>query len=106
VKFDEYERRAARTAIYPASASILYPVVGLANEAGETLGKVKKVLRKDYDYDEIHDALVAELGDCLWYIALAARDLNVNLEDVAKLNLKKLENRALRGTLRGDGDER
>jgi hypothetical protein len=47
-----------------------------------------------------------ELGDVLWYCASLADELGVNLEDVAKLNLIKLEDRMNRGKIQGSGDKR
>lgn len=103
---DEYQQRAVRTAIYPSHVSILYPLIGLSNEAGEALGKMKKILRGDKTLPETHADLVAEVGDVLWYVAAAARDLGMTLEEVAKLNIDKLESRALRNKIMGDGDNR
>jgi NTP pyrophosphatase (non-canonical NTP hydrolase) len=59
------------TAIYPSTAAILYPALGLAGEAGEVANKVKKIIR-DNAFDR--GGIAAELGDCLWYIAALARD--------------------------------
>ena len=43
--FNDYQEKAVATAIYGAGNTIIYPALGLANEAGEVLGKIKKVLR-------------------------------------------------------------
>jgi hypothetical protein len=43
--FNEYQSKAVETAIYGTGSTIIYPALGLANEAGEVLGKIKKVLR-------------------------------------------------------------
>lgn len=52
------------------------------------------------------DALKKELGDVLWYVAAAARELGFDLSDVAHANLDKLHDRAARGVLQGSGDNR
>lgn len=101
--FDGYQQRAVKTAIYPISAQVTYPAMGLANEAGEVLGKVKKIIR-DGTYNR--EQIVDELGDVLWYAAALARDLDVSLTEVAYRNLMKLEDRAQRGVLKGSGDNR
>ena len=106
MNFNDYQQLAIRTAIYPAARCIDYPAVGLANEAGEVLGKVKKVWRGDFTYLEVRDDVIAEMGDCQWYLAALARDLGTTLEEIAKLNLDKLLSRQERGTLRGNGDTR
>ena len=103
MNFDTYQEQAVTTAIYPHSAQITYPAMGLANEAGEVLGKVKKIIR---DGTFNREDIAAELGDVLWYAAALARDLNVSLSDVAQGNLDKLADRANRGKLGGSGDTR
>lgn len=107
--FGDYQKAAARTAVYPhQGANIMYPVLGLVNEAGEVAGKLKKVLRDRggcLDAERRADILM-ELGDVLWYAAAICTELGVSLESVAQSNLDKLASRAARGVLRGDGDAR
>ena len=45
MNFDEYQTQASKTTIYDDKYNIIYPSLGLVNEAGEVAGKVKKVLR-------------------------------------------------------------
>ena len=101
--FDTYQTKAVETAIYPSTAQVVYPAMGLANEAGEVLGKVKKIIR-DGTYNR--EDIAAELGDVLWYAAALARDLNVDLSTIAQMNLDKLSDRKARGKLQGSGDKR
>lgn len=87
---------------------IVYPTMGLANEAGEVAGKVKKIFR-DRDgiiSDTDRDALKEELGDVLWYLTQICTELDLTLEEVAEKNISKLASRMERGTIRGDGDQR
>ena len=98
-----YQKVAVNTAIYPTQHAITYPALGLAGEAGEVANKVKKIIR-DGKLDK--SALGAEIGDCLWYIAALCRDLNLDLGEIAKANLEKLQDRKARGTLKGSGDKR
>ena len=87
---------------------IVYPTLGLASEAGEVAGKVKKIFR-DRDgviTDDDRAALTLELGDVLWYLAELCTRLDIGLEEVAAANLDKLRGRIERGTLAGDGDTR
>lgn len=107
--FTEYQADAARTAIYPRDQAIVYPALGLASEAGEVAGKVKKVLRdKGGDFTDLatREAIAAELGDVLWYLAVLARDLGFSLDQLAFGNVAKLRARQILGTLGGDGDHR
>ena len=101
--FDEYQKQAVTTAIYNIEHQVTYPAMGLANEAGEVLGKVKKIIRDGvYDRAEI----AKEVGDVLWYAAALCRDLDVSMGEVAQMNLDKLKDRQARGVLNGSGDNR
>jgi len=105
---NEYQFEANTTAIYPESAALTYPTLGLAGEAGEICNKVKKIIRDDNGVlsDDKKQALIDELGDVLWYVAAITKDLKVTLDDVARRNLDKLFSRKQRGTLGGSGDNR
>jgi len=108
MEFKEYQDKAVATAIYGKGSVIIYPALGLGNEAGEVLGKIKKVLRDNegvFDKESI-DKISDEIGDVLWYIAALCRDLNINMEDVAKNNLIKLLDRQTRNVIQGSGDKR
>ena len=107
--FKTYQKKARETAQYPdLGSNIIYPTLGLVGEAGEVAEKVKKVIRdKDGIFDdEFKIGIKKELGDVLWYISNLCTELNVNLEDIASLNLDKLKLRAARGRISGSGDDR
>ena len=101
--FDEYQEKASSTAIYKSEHQVIYPALGLTGEAGEVADKVKKILR-DGKFDR--EAIAKEIGDVLWYVAALCRDLNVTMDDVARMNLDKLAARKEKGTLQGSGDNR
>jgi NTP pyrophosphatase (non-canonical NTP hydrolase) len=106
---NDYQRRARGTAEYPAIGhAIIYPTLGLTNEAGEVAGKIKKIFRDKAGVIEQADleALKSELGDVLWYLALLATELGLDLDDIAEYNIAKLHDRRSRGKIRGDGDTR
>jgi NTP pyrophosphatase (non-canonical NTP hydrolase) len=107
--FNDYQSKSRKTAGYPAIGHpVIYPVLGLANEAGEVAGKIKKVFRDRGGEisEETREALKAELGDVLWYIAQVATELNLSLDEIAEHNIAKLYDRLERGKIRGDGDNR
>jgi NTP pyrophosphatase (non-canonical NTP hydrolase) len=108
MRFDDYQKAARRTAIYPDRHRVIYPALGLASEAGEVAGKIKKVLRdQDGDFEKAPlEAIKDELGDVLWYVAVLAADLGLALEEIAADNVAKLEARMERGTIGGAGDRR
>jgi NTP pyrophosphatase (non-canonical NTP hydrolase) len=104
-----YQEKALTTALYPHRGSNpYYPALGLGGEVGEVLNKIKKIMRDNDGQisDEYRDALKKELGDVLWYVAALASELELNLDDIAQMNLEKLASRKERGTLGGDGDNR
>ena len=107
--FNAYQTKSRKTAGYPdIGHAIIYPTLGLVNEAGEVAGKIKKVFR-DQDgqiREETRAALKAELGDVLWYIAQVATELNLTLDEIAEYNISKLYDRLERGKIKGDGDNR
>ena len=107
--FDAYQRAAARTgAPIATDHPIVYPTLGLTNEAGEVAGKVKKIFRDRQGVitDADREALTMELGDVLWYLSELSTRLGIRLEDVAERNLAKIADRKSRGVLGGDGDHR
>lgn len=109
LSFAEYQQRSRATAQYPAIGhAIIYPALGLVNEAGEVAGKVKKIFRdKGGEIGAAERAQIsAELGDVLWYLAQLATELGLSLEEVAQGNLEKLAARQARGTIQGEGDAR
>lgn len=108
ISFQSYQEKAVATAIYGEGNAITYPALGLANEAGEVLGKIKKVLRdKEGVFNEENNKEIGdEIGDVLWYIAALCRDLNLNMGDIANNNLIKLADRQKRGVIHGNGDQR
>jgi|ERR1017187_9265527 NTP pyrophosphatase (non-canonical NTP hydrolase) len=111
--FNKYQEEAWETAQYPQSgANMVYPALGLAGEAGEVAEKIKKLWRNQgitngtliTDNEAIE--LAKELGDVLWYISALAKELEIPLEDVAQMNLDKLHDRAARGVIKSEGDNR
>ena len=111
MQFDEYQKRAVTTAVYPKEFAVPYLTLGLAGEAAEVANKVKKIIRGDYNNDpdklsEVKEAISKECGDVLWYLAVLIDELGVSFDSVAKDNLDKLAARADAGTLKGSGDDR
>ena len=99
-----YQQQAAKTAIYPLDKADQYLIAGLAGEVGELASIFAKHWRGDGDLN--HDHAKAELGDVLWFIAILAGELGYSLSEVAEGNLNKLADRAVRGKLKGNGDDR
>ena len=114
-----YQLRQESTAVYDTP---MYPFGSIAEEAGEVMGKLNKYTRKNkVTYEEaiahaknpigevqinLRKALIAELGDVLWQVSAATGELGLELEDIARMNITKLQGRKSRGTLNGKGDDR
>lgn len=110
MELNEYQKKALETAVYNQKYKIIYPALGLGEESGEVIGKVKKWLRGDDGEgvisDERRDSLKLEMGDVLWYLSVLAHDLGFSLDDIAQANIEKLKSRKERGEIKGDGDNR
>lgn len=105
MNMNEFQSKALATAIYPPEEGLTYTVLGLASEAGEVAGKLKKAIRDNNGMIN-RAAMREELGDCLWYIAACCRELGYDLDALAADVLLKLADRAARDQLPGDGDDR
>ena len=107
MNFNDYQEMAKTTAIYDKQHKILYPALGLAGEAGEVANKVKKLIRDGYENNKDYRADIgAEIGDVLWYCAVLADDIGLQLSDIAFNNTVKLKDRMNRGVIGGNGDKR
>jgi NTP pyrophosphatase (non-canonical NTP hydrolase) len=93
VTLDEYESAAARTInrALTERERLFDAAAGLAEEAGEVLGQVRKHLYQERPLDR--ERLTTELGDALWCLTIAARSAGITLEKVAEMNLEKLRRR-------------
>lgn len=108
-KYGSYQEESRKTySDIPTNDFIVYPTLGLVNEAGEFAGKIKKIFRdKDGTFsEEDKEALKGELGDVLWYLTQICTNLGFSLEEIAESNLDKLFSRLERGKIQGDGDNR
>jgi NTP pyrophosphatase (non-canonical NTP hydrolase) len=109
MNFTDYQTKSRKTARYPVIGhGVIYPTLGLTNEAGEVAGKVKKIFRDKGGLigAEEREALKSELGDVLWYLAQVCTELEIPLDEVAEANIEKLFSRLERGKIGGEGDDR
>lgn len=111
MNLNEYQAIAIGTAIYPGQGTIqglVYAALKMNGEAGEVAEAVGKALRDDDSVitPEKRMKLIWELGDVLWYISAAAKELDCTLDDVAAANIVKVLDRRARGVTKGSGDVR
>ena len=90
--FQIYQLQALRTAKeLPFEQNLMHTALGLAGEAGEYADAVKKhlVYGKELDHENARE----ELGDILWFVALACDALSTDMATVAQANIDKLRKR-------------
>lgn len=90
--FNEYQQKALRTAKrITFNLDLTHAAYGLAGEAGEFIDSVKK--NQIYGQEINRENLLEEIGDILWYAALAAEVLGCDLNEIASQNISKLQAR-------------
>ena len=106
--FNTYQTEAAKT-VSENGFDLINAALGLCGESGEFADLVKKLAYQGHDLDKEH--LKRELGDIMWYRALAATIIGCDLEDIAETSIAKLRARQPRGRfeaqnskVRKDGD--
>ena len=111
-----YQKRAINTAVFSEPE---YPLMALAEEVGEVMGKLAKFSRKNNigiqeilkTLDEgymcvLREDLKKEMGDVLWQWAVLCNVMGFDAHEVALSNLAKLQDRQQRNVLDGEGDNR
>jgi NTP pyrophosphatase (non-canonical NTP hydrolase) len=90
---NEYQHLALRTEAPGRDKAdrLLNAALGLCGEAGEFGDALKKWRFHSHELDEAD--LKKELGDVLWYVALACDALGLQLGDVMEANIAKLRRR-------------
>ncbi len=93
MNFSDYQDLAARTLGRDRTheQQLANAALGLTGEAGETAELIKKHLFHATPLDR--DAMIKELGDCLWYIAAFATVLEIPMSEIADRNIEKLRRR-------------
>jgi NTP pyrophosphatase (non-canonical NTP hydrolase) len=105
---DKYLGKVSEFAIYPEKETgseneLMYLALGVASEAGEIAGKIKKLYRDDVLSKA---ALLSEIGDVFWYLVMLCNAIDKSPSDALQDNYEKLSKRALNNTIAGEGDHR
>lgn len=86
---NEYQAAAMRTAKrMNEDADLMHAALGLAGEAGEFADCAKKYLVYARPFDR--ENAIEEVGDILWFCALACSTLGIDMATVARRNIDKL----------------
>ncbi|QDD83814.1 nucleoside triphosphate pyrophosphohydrolase family protein [Bacillus cereus] len=103
-ELDQYQEAALRTwnTNNDFGGRVLNAALGLTGEAGEVADVVKKAIFHGHGFDPAHcpgeeegntHKIALELGDILYYISIMSHEMGYTLEDIAQMNISKLEKR-------------
>lgn len=70
---------------------LLHAAIGMATESGEMLDALKKTMFYGKPLDKVN--IKEEIGDLLWYVAVACAALHTPMEDIMEINIAKLKAR-------------
>ena len=111
--FSKYQKQSGQTRIHKKipllhQGNIMFFCFGLFGEVGEVAEKIKKIMREKNGILKKEDKqeIAKELGDVLWYLTQLGDELGYSLNEIAEMNLKKIESRKKRGLIKGNGDNR
>ena len=103
MQLNEYQNQALSFRL--PTANPLYALLNLASEVGELHGHIAKGIRDTVNEDYVPNVR-KELGDILWCLSAVSADFGFSLQEIATVNLNKLNKRKEDGTLQGSGDNR
>lgn len=86
MKVEDYERFVE--AVRGGKMTTVICGLGLAEEAGEVAGLIKKEF--GHDHSRVPAKVAKELGDTLWYLTAVAHDYGYSLADIMQMNYDKL----------------
>lgn len=103
---NEYVTIVPKTAIFPDRVpdsnyeASDYTTLGLVSEIGEVASVVKKMYRDNEGLldDEICNKLIAELGDCYWYVAACCKIEDISFTSAFNLALTNPLGKILKST--------
>jgi len=98
--YSNYEKEVMRTASgdepaiikrFSGNVNLTHAAIGMSTEANEFLDTIKKYLMYGKDIDHVN--LIEEMGDIMWYMALASNILGVSFDEIQHRNITKLKER-------------
>lgn len=92
---DEYQALANQTDQRPGKheGAVVFPLMGLASEVGSLVNQYKKRVRDGEAHGLFSERVAEELGDVMWYVANLAEKLDLSLNELAELNLRRVGER-------------
>lgn len=116
--FNQYQNFTPTTAKYtgkdatigtePHFLGMCYLGLKFTGEAGEVSEKIGKLIRDGESKitPQFRQDIKKELGDVLWYISEMGNQLDISMEDIARANMIKLNDRKMHNVISSSGDER
>lgn len=94
---NEYQQLASSTesrvlvSLDDKHSRLIHAAIGMCTESGEFIDALKKHIfyGKPLDYVNLEE----ELGDLMWYVAIAANALDADLGEIMDRNIQKLKTR-------------
>lgn len=103
MNFHTYQQLAGRTEkLLPLAGRLQHAMLGILTEAGELGDVVKRhviygqplaITKEDAEQIGKEGSIEEEIGDLLWYVALAANAAGLDLSRIAEMNIEKLQRR-------------
>lgn len=93
MRFNEYVEKAmiTKNTELTKEETLGNAAMGLSGETGEVVDIIKKHLYQGHKLNVEH--IREEVGDILWYIALLADTVDLDVEEIMEENIEKLEKR-------------
>lgn len=80
--YNDYQKAAAKTAIFPKEHALHYTVLGLLSEVGELAGAYREQKLSNALGERDWKSFLSEAADILWYAAALADVLKLPLQDI------------------------
>ena len=91
MEFSEFVKEAIKTDKTKEGEALQIGLYGIAGEAGSVVSEAKKWFREGMRSPGLKENIREELGDLLWYIAFVSHQLDIDLDEAAEANLKKIQ---------------
>lgn len=87
----EYQTQIKNFADYPLELGPYYTILGIYDELGKLSEKLRESLKNregDFSQRDLQ-RLEISIGDIMFYLVTMCNDLNINIDSVLNINLKK-----------------
>jgi len=89
LRTEKYDENIKERLTSPRSIRLIHSIMGMQTESAEFTDTIKKHVFYGKEIDTVN--LEEELGDLMWYIAVACDELWVSFADICRKNIEKLK---------------